>query len=1359
MSKQPKMPEHPGLFIRAHVIPTGMSVKEAAKLLRIGRPALSNLVNARSSLSPTMAIKLEKTFGANCQQLLELQGAFDRHTRSQKEKAIAARTYVPSFLAIKARHIHDWSEHNHEPRRLLAVLLRRLIHSTGHELHQVVFPAYDNAERRGWDGRVDAGAAMPWIPEGKSGWEFGTNKRPAIKAERDYSARLASVPSAQERAEMTFVFVTPRNWPGKTEWAENKGAQGEWKAVLAFDASDLEQWLEESVPAQMWLAEQLGLPIEGFETLDRCWRHWEEASEPKMSPKLFEPSLTAYHRTFKEWLEKPSERPFTVVADSRDEALAFLACLFRHIAAQSEGVILPSEDHACVFTSADTLRTLSVSSSPFIPIVYTEEAERELATMYRRFHCIVIRPRNAVDTVPDIALDLLNHDAFEKALAAMGIEGDMTERLARESGYSPTILRRRLSKVPAIRKPSWATGNGIARSLIPVALVGAWCAKSSADCEVVSTLAGLPYQKIEESLRPLLQADDCPVWLLGEYRGVASKMDALFAVSKELTETDLTEFLWLAEYVLAEIDPALDLSQDHRWAAGLYGKLRDHSAALREGVCETLVILSVHGDNLFGLDDVQVRVSMLIRRLLTPLTVDKLLSHDKDLPRYAEAAPREFLRLLEEDLQKERPVVLDLLEPAESLFGRPSRVGLLWALECLAWQHLGQVNVILGQLSRTVIDDNWTNKPIASLEAIYRSWMPQTAASLEERIKALEELTKRFPDIGWQICIDQLQTGPDFGSYSHRPRWRNDASGAGRSVTVKEYNDFRIKALDLLLAWPKHDQKTLGDLIERLPGIPEEDHPSVWDLLEEWADSLPDDLSKAELRERIRLFAFTRRSRHLGLEDGTKQRSRVAYEKLKPSDPVIRHAWLFANQWVDPSDEEIEEGDFDYTKQEEKIVVLRDEAIKEIWAQRGVEGVTALLSFNSATYTVGNSLGRTVCAVRERAELVRRCLSIEGSLEKQIDGCIHGLLASVGSQTVDTILVSAAEGMDADTIVRLFRCAPFRQGTWRRLEQFSEYIQSKYWREVVPQLGRQSEAERAEIIDRLLEVKRPRAAFHAVHLDWGGVETPRLKRLLIAVATVDAEPADWYRPDAYYISKALASLSSRPGITQDEMAQLEFMYISALERSEHGIPNLERQIAGSPVLFVQALALAFERNDDGQDPPEWRIEDPERRSNMGLVAYRLLGRIACIPGTGQDGRVNAEALQNWMNEVRRLCAEHGRVQLGDQRIGQLLSKAPAEEDGSWPCIQVCEAMESIASQQIGNGFQIGVLNGRGVHSRKIDEGGAQERELAEKYHGWARLRAFDYPYVSSLLEDIAADYDRQAGWEDDRLRLQRRLGH
>ena len=1354
---------HPGTFIKEHVIPAGMSVTDAAKRLGVGRPALSNLLNGNSSLSPNMAVRLEKSFGVDRQELLDIQAAFDRYDRQGEEKRIAARTYVPSFLTIKAGQIEDWAERNIDARHLLPVLLRKLIHSTGHELRQVDFPGYDNAERKGWDGRIEADAATPWIPEGKSRWEFGTNRNSKSKAESDYVARLGSV-SPAERAECTFVFVTPRNWPGKIDWAKGKSTEGGWKAVRALDASDLEQWLEESIPAQVWLAEQLAMPVNGFETLGRSWQRWEEASEPKMTPTMFEPSIIAYRERFKEWLEKPSEKPFVVAADSTDEALAFLACLFQDLATRSEDLDLAtrSEDLAAVFKSAETLRTLANSSSPFIPIIYTEEAARELATLYRRLHCIIVHPRNAIDSEPDIALDLLNHDAFEKALAEMGIEDDEAERLARESGRSPTILRRRLSP-EAIRTPPWSQDAETAKSLIPITLIGAWHAKSKDDHEAVSTLSDRPYQETEVDIVRLLQFDDCPVWSVGEYRGVASKIDALFALNKYMTERNLDNFFFLAEYVLSESDPTLDLPEDKRWAAGLYGKIRNHSAALREGICETLVILSVHGNNLFqerlGID-IESRVSSLIRRLLTPLTLNKLISHDRDLPHYAEAAPDEFLKLLEEDLRQDQPVVIGLLKPVESgLFSSPSRTGLLWALECLAWKHLGRVSLILARLSRTVINDNWLNKPISSLYATYRSWLPQTAASLEERITALEMLTDRFPDIGWRICIHQFRPGSRIGHGSYRPRWRSDASGAGRSVTRKEISEFMRKALDLALAWPEHNQKTLGALVERLPVIPEKDQTLVWDLIDSWADSETDEKAKADLRERIRTLAFTRRGRKHGLKDATKNQAHMAYERLQSHDPVVRHTWLFAQHWVEPSSDEVEDENFDYAKREEKIRTLRTMAMEEIWVQCGFEGVKALLARSDAPATIGNSLGLNITTMNARTDFLRQCLSITGDLERKVDGCMQGFLMSVGDETLDTLLSAVSVGVDTDMIVRLFQCAPFKQDTWRLLDQYSQEILDRYWQGVVPQRNRYSDAELVEIIDRLLKARRPRAAFHTVCWDWPQVETSRLKRLLHAVATVNDEPADWYILDAYSLSEALDSLDGRTDVSLDEMAQLEFMFITDLEHSKHSIPNLERQIAESPALFVQVLAFTFKRNDDGQDPPEWRIENPESRDGLAIAAYSLLGRIERIPGTDEsEGKVNAGELLDWITEARRLCAEHGRVQIGDQKIGELLSRALAEEDGSWPCRPVCEAMEKIASQQIGDGFKVGVFNGRGVYSRGIYEGGAQERELAAKYRNWAKQRAFNYPYVSSVLEGIAANYDQEAKREDTEVEIRRRLG-
>lgn len=1355
MAKDSKSPQHVGVTIRQSVIPRGMSVKDAAKTLGVGRPALSNLLNGKAALSPEMALRLEQAFGANRQELLALQAEYDRAVG--KDKSVAARTYVPSFLSIKASQIQDWADSNTEARQLLSVLLRKLVNATGRDLRQVDFPGYDNAERKGWDGVVDAGAATPWIAEGLSGWEFGVSKDPARKAESDYVARLGSV-SAADRAQHTFVFVTPRNWPGKTKWAKAKNELGEWKAVRAFDASDLEQWIEESIGAQIWLAERLNIPTAGFKTLEQCWTRWADASEPPLTRDIFAPSLVAHSASFKNWLDEAPTRPFIVAADSRDEALAFMACLVQ------ESAIAPrAQDLTAVFDSAQTLRLLAASSAPFIPIVSTEEGERELAPLYRRLHCIVVRPRNAVDSRPDIALDLLPHDAFEKALAAMGLDREANERLARESGQSPTILRRRLSRIDAIRIPPWAGDTATARTLIPMAFIGAWQAGSNADCEIITALARRSPQEIEESVARLLQFDDCPVWSVGQYRGVASKIDALFAVAKAMTTADIRDFLWLAEYVLSESDPALELPEDKRWAARIYGKVRNHSAVLREGVCETLVILSVHGNNLFrerlGLD-VEAMVAELIRRLLTPLTLDKLLSHDRDLPRYAEAAPDEVLALLENDLRQPGPVIYGLMKPAESgIFGNCPRTGLLWALECMAWnpRNLVRVSAILAQLSRIRIEDNWANKPIASLNAIYRAWMPQTAASNEERIKALEVLIRRFPDIAWHVCVDQFDSFSRLGFHSSRPHWRSDASGAGQPVSGKERYDFTRKALDFAIAWVSHDEMTLGDLVQHLDAIPEADQAAVWDRIDTWAEGNADDHARAALRERIRRFAFTRRGRNRGLKQKTRDLAREAYAKLTPRDLVMRHAWLFAKDWVEESADEIQDEDYDFTKRGERIDALRLEAMKEIWEKRGFDGVMALLAGSEAPMAIGRYTANVIPGPKESVDFLQRCVAVGGEVARKLNGCMQGFLIGVSEATREAVFAAIKQEAPVDDLVRLLKCAPFFNHTWRLLDQMDGDIRTRYWREVIPYWNRHTDAELNELIERLLEVGRPHAAFSAVHMDWDRVETSRLKRLLRAVPTTNEEPETVTRLDAYEISEALQSLDGRAGVSVDEMAQLEFMFIGALDHSKHGIPNLERQLAESPSLFVQAVALAFKRRDNGEDPPGWRIEDADRREAAALAAHRLLDQIAHVPGREKDGPIRLEALQQWLTEARQLCAQHGRAQTGDHCIGQWLSREPSEDNGVWPCLPICEAMEAIASEDIASGFRLGVINARGAHWRA--EGGSQERELSAKYRNWAQQLAFDFPYVSRVIESIAASYDREAEWHDSEANVRKRVRH
>ncbi len=173
-------PSHPGSYVRQHIIPQDMTVTKAAELLGIGRPALSNFLNGKAALSQEMARRLERAFGADRQDLLDLQARYDRRDEGVR-RSIVAGSYSPSLMQIGARDIDGWAGRI-EARQQLAALLRRLTHSTGRDLVRIDFPAGDNAERRGLDGTLEAKAPTPWIPEGKSAWEFGCDGDPKRKA-------------------------------------------------------------------------------------------------------------------------------------------------------------------------------------------------------------------------------------------------------------------------------------------------------------------------------------------------------------------------------------------------------------------------------------------------------------------------------------------------------------------------------------------------------------------------------------------------------------------------------------------------------------------------------------------------------------------------------------------------------------------------------------------------------------------------------------------------------------------------------------------------------------------------------------------------------------------------------------------------------------------------------------------------------------------------------------------------------------------------------------------------------------------------------------------------------------------------
>jgi addiction module HigA family antidote len=76
--------------------PLGLTVTEAAKVLGVTRPALSALLNERVSLSPEMALRIEKAFGVKMDLLLRMQTGWDIAMQRRREGEIDVAPYRPA---------------------------------------------------------------------------------------------------------------------------------------------------------------------------------------------------------------------------------------------------------------------------------------------------------------------------------------------------------------------------------------------------------------------------------------------------------------------------------------------------------------------------------------------------------------------------------------------------------------------------------------------------------------------------------------------------------------------------------------------------------------------------------------------------------------------------------------------------------------------------------------------------------------------------------------------------------------------------------------------------------------------------------------------------------------------------------------------------------------------------------------------------------------------------------------------------------------------------------------------------------------------------------------------------------------
>ena len=1253
-------------------------------------------------------------------------------------------------MSIDETAIRHWAD-RHECRSNLPILVRRLIRETTSGLVSIRFPGNEAVDLAGLDGQVENEKATPKVPEGVSVWELGCNQDPRAKAEGDFRKRTdESLPA--ERAESSFVFVTPRRWNGKDDWLAEKRREGNWSSVHAYDAIDLETWLEEAPATSRWLGEKLGVASPTLKTPHEWWQGWATASDPPITMNLVSSRRHNERETLLSKL-RDGNAVVPVQADDRSEAVAFV------VATLIQADALDLLDRTLVATSGNA--RIPASSNRLI--VVADLAEGDELDFGDRRNITIVRPypKGRLDVREALLLSHVPSSTFRSELEDMGLPRDEAEDMAVKTGHSVPVLRRQLSNDPEVRRPIWARDRPSARLLLPFALAGSWAEGGNIDDQAVIQLLGeLEDGDIARVRDDLLALEDAPIARYGNVNIVVSQLDALFAVGQYVERADLDRFFELVPELLGDRDPALDLPQDQWWMANVLGHERSYSGALLSGIGDTLCILSIYGNGLCGDRlgiNVAHRAEQVVRALMYDANEERWLTIRGQLRTLAEASPTAFLDCLEHELRRPVPAISAIMGTVEGgISGECLRTELLWALELLAWQpaFFARVAEVVFDLRALEVQDNWSNSPQSTARSLFLAWLPATALGAADRMRVLRDLSARFRGPAIDVCISLLpRGGPGFASRTARPQWRELAE------QVLEPNDAEvlevaIEASNLMLDLVPCDRNELERFIEVATRLHPDDLERLVNEVERWADDAADG-DKAELRHKLRKREAMRAYEE---EEGAEQlvaALRRMEEALEPQDPTARHRWLFENGYVEwrALDREEAEGRLTWQQRETLVEEHRRIALAEIRDQLGDDAVLTFALSVKQPDIVAQLLVSSDTPPEIAANWVLAILG-EGTNDLS-NAFLRQVLWSASLIDLPRICNDLAARRvleDEGTRQRFAEHLPGRAVGWEVAEALGEDVASAYWSSVFINIRDDTEPRDAEYaIRRLLEVNRPRSAFSAVA--YTPERLPEDQWTLILQAIAYGEEPDGPFPDAYRLDGVFQHLDAAEHMSDEQIANLEMPFIQLL--CNHGYRNHERtlavhrQLARDPALFMQLVQWRYNRRDGGAEP-DYDELPPERRKILSNLAYHTLEGWNEVPGCDADGVIVEAAFSEWAETALRLAAEVDRTVFAEIHLGGLLARfARRRSWDDWLPECILDFLNRAENSGLREKFDLGVSNARGVTTRSPYDGGAQERHLAVRYRELSTRYSNSHPRVSTMLISVAEDFERDATRHDD----------
>lgn len=860
-----------------------------------------------------------------------------------------------------------------------------------------------------------------------------------------------------------------------------------------------------------------------------------------------------------------------------------------------------------------------------------------------------------------------------------------------------------------------------------LALLGSWDENNSYDRTVVEELYGITYNNFEKRVQKYLVEDNEFISLSNGIWKVKHRKQLFERCDKHYFDKTIEKVFSITDKILKQRDKRFSSGKEvNSFFSG--AKNFDNSEVIRKSLVIGLCILS----NSCVLkncskDKVLREGETFIRNLFKDCDWTKLISLKELIYSISEISPKTYLKELEKYIERDPHGVEKLFPTKQSLWFSDNYICyLLWSIEVLAWHEdylIGSIRC-LGELSSLNYDEtNQSNTSIRSIISILLPWYPQTLASEQKQLNAIQLLVKEYPDIGWEVLKGLLpNSATSMATPTVKPKFLNIVIPEKVDVKNEQLYCVYDSYFSLALEIASSDAQKISELIGCISYVGAEAIRKFLTTVQKYSDTWTD---SQRLKVWLKLCDY--KYDVIFQNNNTEPESELflslcdTITKLTPEDCFSKNKRLFL---CDNNEFTLRMDDDNYWQ---KLTEAKQLAVKEIFETYGIEGVYRFGNETGKGNEIFYDFGRLLKIEELSTVLAKYSEAIFSPdfVYNTIEGFIivNGIasLEKIGLQNYSVEL----------TVNILTQIRYFSDGLLKVVHNLLSDNEDLFWGKYSIPVYYYSDCDYdiQYVVDRF--IKNGRFNFLANMLGKGRDVAPIKEEVVYEILEKAATTKQSDSLDPYAVQHLIKRLQDSENRDIDRLSGIELFYLPWLDIHSRTHPRaLKTKIAESPEFFCQIIELTFKKHNSDD-----YIKVNEAAAQR-LV--QIVFRFDVVPGTDWNGIFNVDKFKSWIDYVIDWSLKNDREVVTKQTIGNGLSYAKPLDNNiiDEEIIKVLDAKENA---EMRKGYQIGMFNQRGVYI--VDPEGKPEKTLAAKFEGMAdSVEEMGYSRFSDTLRDIAQNY-------------------